>query len=231
MSLQERLQEVRQRIAQSLELSGRPPGSVALVAVSKTHPGWLMKAAFDLGQRAFGENKVQEAEAKAAELSPLAVDWHLVGHLQRNKVRSAVALFSTIHSVDSLPLLERIDRLAGESGRRLTAMLQVDLAGEATKSGVPPAVLPELLRRAADMPHVDVAGLMILPPFHEDAERARPYFRKMRELREELNAAACYRAPLTELSMGMSHDFDIAISEGATVVRVGTSIFGERHKA
>lgn len=229
-SLKERIDLTRQRIAAAADLAGRDAASVRLIAVSKSHPGWMVRAARDLGLRVFGENRVQEGQEKAAALTGLDIEWHLVGRLQKNKVRQALGVFGTIHSVDSLPLLERMDRIAAELAILPRALVQVDLAGEKTKTGVPPVVLPELLRRAADMRHVEIVGLMVLPPYFEQAERARPYFRKVADLRAELDGKGCYRSPLGELSMGMSHDFDIAISEGATMVRVGTAIFGERPK-
>lgn len=227
-SLKERLAETQERMAAAADLAGRAPESVTLVAVSKGHPPWLVKAAAELGLRVFGENRVQEGEEKRQGLAELDLEWHLVGRLQKNKVRSALQTFSTIHSVDSLPLLERLNRIAEELKVRPRLLIQVDLAGESTKTGLPPAVIPELLKRASDMTFVDVVGLMLLPPFFEDAERVRPYFRKTADLQGELNETGCYRESLTELSMGMTHDFDIAISEGATMVRVGTAIFGQR---
>ncbi len=227
-SLKERLDEIRSRLAAALELSSREQQNVKMVAVSKSHPAWLVKAASELGVADFGENRIQELEKKAPALEELALSWHMIGHLQRNKVRQAVQICDVIQSVDSLPLLERINRIAGELGREPKLLIQVDLAGESAKTGLPPSVLPEVLKHGADLEHVEIRGLMLMPPFFDDPEHARPYFRKLRDLRDQMNDDGAAKAPLTELSMGMSRDFDIAISEGATIVRIGTGIFGDR---
>lgn len=227
-SLPERIAAVKSAVGQAAQAAGRDPSSVMLVAISKGHPSWMVRAAHENGLGVFGESRIQEAESKTASLKDLRLSWHLVGRLQKNKVRPAVEIFETIHSIDSLPLLERIDRIAGELGKVPRVLIQIDLAGESSKTGIPPAVVPELLRRAAPMKNLTVAGFMILPPLFEQTDKARPYFRKVASLLEEANTSGWYERPLTELSMGMSHDFPIAIAEGATIVRVGTAIFGER---
>lgn len=228
-TLRERIERVKTTVAQAAQAVGRDASSVTLVAVSKGHPGWMVRAAHEHGLTVFGESRVQEAEEKVATLQDLPIAWHLVGRLQKNKVRAAVATFPWIHSVDSLALLERIDRIALELSKVTRVLVQIDLAGESTKTGVPPAVVPELLRRAAPMKNVIVAGFMLLPPYFEQPDKARPYFRKVDTLLQEANAGGWYGdRQLTDLSMGMSHDYAVAITEGATIVRVGTAIFGER---
>lgn len=225
----ERVAAVRERIARAAARAGRPEADVLLVAVSKTHPPDAVRAAFEAGVRDFGENRVQEAELKIAATADLragGLRWHLVGHLQGNKARKAAPLFDRIHSVDSADLLRRLDRIAAETGRPVSALLQADLAGEATKFGLPEDALLAALEVARDLASVRVEGLMILPPWSEDPEASRSYFRRLRELRD----VAASRGLLAgaELSMGMSHDLEVAIEEGATLVRVGTAIFGER---
>lgn len=187
-----------------------------------------MLAAAQAGQLDFGENKVQEAQQKIAACSGVPLRWHLIGHLQSNKARKAGSLFHCIHSVDSATLLEPIDRGARDAGRTVDVLVQVDLAGEATKHGIAPdAVLP-IIEAAGRHSAIHVVGLMLLPPAVDDAERARPYFRALRELRERLRSQGVPATALAELSMGMSHDFEVAVEEGATLVRVGTAIFGTR---
>ena len=176
-----------------------------------------------------GENKVQEAEAKIAEIGRNAAEWHLIGHLQSNKARKAVQLFDVIHSVDSLELAQRLERICIEEGRdELSVFVHVDLAGEATKSGIDVAGLPELVGYLKTCERLRFDGLMILPPYFEDPEATRPYFQRLRAIRDDLAADGGFGAGRGELSMGMSHDFEVAIEEGATVVRVGTAIFGDR---
>ena len=224
----ERLGRVREAIARAADAAGRDPDSIRLVAVGKRFPAAAIEAVYRAGQRDFGENRVQEAEEKVPAL-PADIRWHLVGHLQANKTAKAIPLFSLIHSVDSAKLARRLERQAGEAGRSLEALVQVDLAGEATKSGLPPAELPELLAEAREFRHLALRGLMILPPFHPDPQEVRPYFRSLRELSEDLQGRGLLGATgEVALSMGMSHDFPVAVEEGATLVRVGTSIFGER---
>ena len=229
--LRARVEEVRRRIESSAGRAGRDPREVTLVAVSKTHPAALVREAVAAGLSDFGENRVQEAEGKIEELKreAPAVRWHLIGHLQANKARRAVRLFDLIHSVDSPSLAERLDRLCEEEGReRLDVLVQVDLAGEASKSGAREDELPALFETLKGCGRVRCRGLMLLPPFFEDAERARPYFRRLRALRDELSARGVFGDGDGKLSMGMSHDFEAAVEEGATLVRVGTAIFGER---
>jgi pyridoxal phosphate enzyme (YggS family) len=195
---------------------------VKLVAVSKTHSAGTIREAIDAGISVFGENKVQEAVGKIEELGRDGIEWHLIGHLQSNKARKAVQLFDVIHSIDSFELAERLERICIEAGRsELPVLIQVDLAGEETKAGIPEANLAELIDSLKSCDRLKLTGLMILPPFFEDPEATRPYFKHLREIRDRL-------IPGGELSMGMSHDFEVAIEEGATIVRVGTAIFGER---
>ena len=222
------LSAVRQRLARALERAGRLPSSARLVAISKTRPAGDVRAAFDAGQLEFGENRVQEALEKIAATSDIPITWHLVGHLQSNKARRAAASFACIHSIDSAEVLKRVDAAAGEAGRRTELLVQVDLAGEATKHGAPAEAWLSLFDAAADCRAARVTGLMLLPPFTPDPEDARPYFRRLRALRDELAGRGVPADMLRELSMGMSHDFEVAVEEGATIVRVGTAIFGER---
>ena len=213
------------RMAEAARRSERDPVEIKLVAVSKTHPADTLREAMAAGVSAFGENKVQEGESKILEIGREAVEWHLIGHLQSNKARKAVQLFDVIHSVDSIDIAKRLERICGEEGReKLSVLIQVDLAGEETKSGIPEADLPELVDFLRGCKHLSFDGLMVLPPYFDDPEATRPYFRRLRELRDEL-------FPGGHLSMGMSHDFEVAIDEGATIVRVGTAIFGEREYA
>ena len=229
-----RLGEIRGRIAECARRAGRAPEDVTLIAVSKTHAVETVRGAFAAGVADFGENRVQEAEGKIEMLGGAGDGrrprWHLIGRLQSNKARRAVKLFDVIHTVDSAELIERLERTCEEEGRaELAVLLQIDLAGEATKAGAPPDALPELMAKAATCKHVRLAGLMTLPPFYEEAERVRPFFRRLRELRDECGARGAFGGERRgELSMGMSHDFEVAIDEGATMVRVGTAIFGAR---
>ena len=235
-SLQARLAEVRRRIDESARGRGRAPGEVRLIAVSKTHPAQIVDEAIGAGARDFGENRVQEAAEKRALIQNAnGVRWHLIGHLQANKARRAVQTFDYIHSLDSLALAARLDRLCEEEKRaRLPVLIQVDLSGEATKSGVPESELRAVARAVSESAHLRLAGLMTLPPFFDDAEAVRPFFRRLRELRDELREQNAFAEKDErgfgggELSMGMTHDYPIAIEEGATIVRVGTAIFGTR---
>ena len=216
---------MRQRISRACERSGRDPQSVQLVAVSKTYEADVIREAAECGLRIFGESKVQEAKAKIP-LCPGNLTWHMIGHLQRNKAGLAVELFDRVHSVDSLRLLETLDRAAAEAGKILPVLLEVNVSGEASKFGMPPSAGPEVLKAANNLFHVNVVGLMTMPPFTEEPEKARVHFRALCALRERWRDETGYG--LDELSMGMSHDFEVAIEEGATWVRVGTAIFGER---
>jgi pyridoxal phosphate enzyme (YggS family) len=223
-----RLADVRERIARAADRAGRDPTSIRLVAVSKTFPIDHIRAAVDAGQVDFGENKVQEALQKMTQAADLNVRWHLVGHLQRNKARKAAAYFDMIQSVDDDVLVERINQAAREAGRQLDVLVQVNLAGEATKHGVPAEGLTAVLTAVRRAPAVRLCGLMLLPPAEAAAEASRPHFAALRRLRDKLVADGHDAAALAELSMGMSHDFEVAIEEGATIVRVGSAIFGQR---
>ena len=216
------LNSIRSRIVNAAETVGREPNGIKLIAVSKTHPVATIREAMTAGISVFGENKVQEAEGKIVVLGRDGIEWHLIGHLQSNKARKAVQLFDVIHSVDSLDIAKRLERICAEEGReKLEVLIQVDLAGEETKSGIPEAEIPELMVFLATCERLKPIGLMILPPFFDDPEATRPFFHRLRELRDRV-------IPGGELSMGMSHDFEVAIEEGATMIRVGTAIFGER---
>lgn len=218
----ENLAEVKAEIAEAARKAGRRGNDIKLVAVSKTHPAETLREAIAAGASCFGENKVQEAESKITEIGRESAEWHLIGHLQANKARKAVKLFDVIHTLDSVELAARLERICiDESKESLSVLVQVDLAGEATKSGISEKDLPELVEFLKNCKRLRFDGFMILPPFYEDAEKARPFFKKLREIRDRV-------LPNGELSMGMSHDFPVAIEEGATVVRVGTAIFGER---
>jgi pyridoxal phosphate enzyme (YggS family) len=220
--LQRNLRSVCDRIAAAAARVGRDISEIKLVAVSKTHPVSVLRTAIDAGISVFGENKVQEAESKAAELGREGIEWHLIGHLQSNKARKAVQLFDVVQSLDSVELAQRLERICQEQGRgELSVFVQVDLAGEKTKSGTLERELPKLFEYLEKCQRLKLRGLMILPPYFEDPEATRPYFKRIREIRDRL-------VPGGELSMGMSHDFEVAIEEGATIVRVGTAIFGDR---
>ena len=229
MSIADRLTEVRARIDAVARSAGRDPSSVRLIAVSKTVPIDLIRDAWLAGQRDFGENRVQEGLQKIATSADLEIRWHLLGHLQTNKARRAAPAFAMIQSVDSVELLEKLDRAADEAGRSPELLIQVDLAGEATKHGVPPDEVPRLFHAAGACRAARIVGLMTLPPVPDTPEDSRRWFRQMRELREGWLQSGVPASMLRELSMGMSGDFEIAVQEGATMVRVGTAIFGSRH--
>jgi pyridoxal phosphate enzyme (YggS family) len=223
-----RLADVRARMAAAATRAGRRAEDVRLIAVSKTFGLDHVRAAVAAGQLDFGENRVQEALQKIAGSADLLIRWHLVGHLQSNKARKAVGSFACIHSVDRDDLLERLESAALELGVAPELLIQVDLADEPTKHGADPGLVGALFERARRCKAVRVVGLMVLPPFFEDPERTRPYFRQLRDLRRELLSSGVEPAMLRELSMGMSHDFEVAVEEGATMVRVGTAVFGAR---
>ena len=222
------LTAIRARVAAAATRSGRVPERVRLVAVSKTFGPEYVRAAHAVGQRDFGENKVQEAFAKQEATADLGLTWHLLGHLQSNKARKSASAFAWVHSVDRLDVLRRIDQAAVEAGARPRLLIQVDLAAEPTKFGLPVTDLRALLDVAAGCRAATVAGLMLLPPWSEHPEASRPWFRQLRDLRDALLAEGFPEGMLQELSMGMSHDFEVAIEEGATQVRIGTAIFGAR---
>jgi pyridoxal phosphate enzyme (YggS family) len=227
MDLAANLARIRAAIAAACARCDRDPASVRLVAVSKTHPAALVEEAYHAGQSCFGESYVQEFLTKA-ELVKVPVTWHFIGHLQSNKVKSLPGRVGLIHSVDRLSLAEEIDRQWGKVGARAEVLIEVNLGGEASKAGVAEAALLPLLRRMAQLPHLAIRGLMTLPPYLADPAEVRPYFRRLRELARQLDALALPGVSMAELSMGMSHDFTVAIEEGATLVRIGTAIFGER---
>ena len=222
------LNAVRARIDAAARRAGRDPGEITLIAVSKTFGADHVRAARAAGQQDFGENKVQEALQKISATSDIPVRWHLIGHLQSNKARKAAAPFAAIHSIDSVDLLQRIDTAAAEAGAAPDILVQVDLAGEQSKFGAPADEARRIADAALACEAVRLSGLMLLPPWSEDQEAARPWFVRLRELRDEWIAAGVPRDALRHLSMGMSHDFEAAIEEGATMVRVGTAIFGKR---
>lgn len=223
----EALAKVRQRIDAAAHGAGRDPSGIKLVAVSKTQPVAALREAMAARATVFGENKVQEAEDKIREIGRgdrAGVEWHLIGHLQSNKARRAVELFDVIQSLDSVELAQRLERICDETGReQLSVLVQVDLAGEATKSGIAESELASLAAYLSTCRRVSFDGLMVLPPFFDDGERARPFFQRLREFRDKI-------IPNGHLSMGMTNDFEVAIEEGATIVRVGTAIFGSRDR-
>ena len=225
MSIQQNLEHIISRIRAAEARAGRPEGSASLVAVSKTFPACDIRTCYDAGQRVFGENRGQEALEKIPALPP-DTEWHLIGPLQRNKVRKALEHFTLIHAVDSLRLAQFLDTVAQETGKRPRILLEVNVGAEDSKFGFSPELLEQKWEELARLGHIEIAGLMCIPPPVDDPEEARPYFRRLRELRDSL--AAKSGMPLPELSMGMSHDFETAVEEGATLVRVGTAIFGGR---
>jgi pyridoxal phosphate enzyme (YggS family) len=223
----ENIVRVRERMAAACARTGRRPEDVRLVAVSKTIPAERIRQAYEAGLRDFGENRVQEAEAKRPALANLDITWHLVGHLQTNKARAARELFQYIQSVDSLRLAERLNRVA-LPGQRLPVLLEVNLGNEPTKSGAREEEVLRLAEGVSLLPTLELRGLMVVPPFFDDPEGARPFFRRLRELAELIQSRNLPGVSMGELSMGMSHDFEVAIEEGATMVRIGTAIFGPR---
>lgn len=222
-----RLAQIEQRAREACERSGRDPATVTLVGVSKLQPLELMQAAAAAGLRIFGESRVQEAQTKIPEM-PVGLEWHLIGPLQSNKVKTAVRLFDVFHALDRVKIIRLLDQEAGEQGRKLGGFLQVHLGEEETKHGFPVEGLAEIAAPLAGLEHLEIFGLMAIPPYEEDLAHARRWFRCLRELRDELGSRSEWRSWRGALSMGMSHDFEIAIEEGATHVRVGTSLFGER---
>ncbi len=230
-SLKERIADVRMRLNAAAEKSNRSVDEITLVAVSKTHPAELIREAIAAGLDNFGENRVQEAEVKIPEVGRTAARWHLIGHLQSNKARRAVELFDWVHSLDSPDLARRLNRICEELVRQeLPVLIQVDLGHEKTKTGIEEQGVSELVAVVGQCTRLRLRGLMTLPPFFDEAESVRPYFRRLRELRDDLKARGAFGDHRGELSMGMTHDYEIAIQEGATMVRVGTAIFGEREK-
>jgi len=224
-TLSARLAGVHARIEAAARRRGRDGGEVTLVAVSKTHPWESIQEALDAGQIVFGENRVQEAKAKIP-LLPGRARWHLIGHLQKNKIRAALPLFELIHSVDTVELAKDINRIAGELGLYPRVLLEVNVAGEASKFGFQPEKLVESFESLLALDRLEIEGLMTIAPFVENPEEARPFFVGLRELRDRLQSQ--FKVQLPQLSMGMSGDFEVAVEEGATLVRVGTAIFGHR---
>lgn len=215
-----RISDIYVRMSHAAMRAGRQPDCARLIAVSKAVSPAAVRQAYGAGLREFGENRIQEAERKTGELSGLDITWHMIGHIQSRKAKSAVAMFDIIHTVDSVKLLDLIDRHAAEAGKVQRVLLQIKLSHEASKTGADEATLDEMLARAATLGNVKVEGLMTMPPLYNDPEAARPYFARLREMGQARG--------LSELSMGMTGDFEVAIEEGATMVRVGTAIFGER---
>jgi len=227
MTIADNLASIQERISKAALRVGRDPAEIRLVAVSKTVSAESIREAIAAGVTTLGENYVQEARNKIARIGK-QVEWHFIGHLQSNKARSAVDLFSMIHSVDRLSLAEALNQEANKQGKILPVLIQVNISGEESKSGINPQETLQLLERIAGLQHLSVQGLMTMPPWFEDPEDARPHFNALRKLREELANKKIYGVSLQELSMGMSGDFEVAIEEGATLVRIGTALFGPR---
>ena len=233
MSIAENISLVRERINAASRRAGRDPGEVALMGVTKTLLAERIWEAYHAGLRLFGENRVQEFAGKAEALRDLAgAEWHMIGHLQTNKAAAAAELFSAVDSVDSLRLAQRLNAAAAQLGKKLAVLIEVNVGGEAAKSGVAPASeeIEAILRSAPELEHLEIRGLMTIPPFTEDPEGARPCFRMLRRLRGEIAERRLPGVAMDALSMGMSHDFEVAIEEGSNCVRVGTAIFGERDR-
>jgi pyridoxal phosphate enzyme (YggS family) len=231
MSIAENLARVRERIDAAARRAGRQSEDIVLMAVSKTFPADTIREAYAAGLRLFGENRVQEFAGKTDALRDLRdAAWHLIGHLQSNKAVKAAELFAAVDSVDSLRLAQKLNASAQQLGKKLQVLIEINVGGEAAKSGVAPdsRELEELLLAAPELEQLEFRGLMTVPPFTKDTEEARPYFRKLREVRDQIVSRRLAQMSVNELSMGMSHDFEVAIEEGSTCVRVGTAIFGER---
>jgi PLP dependent protein len=231
MSVPENVARIRGRIAAAARRVNRSPEEIALMGVTKTFPPERIREAYESGLRLFGENRVQEFAGKAEALPDLRdAEWHMIGHLQSNKAARAAELFGAVDSVDSLRLAQKLDAAAQQLGKKLSVLIEINVGGEAAKSGVDPESeeLQEILRGAAELQHLEFRGLMTIPPFTEDPEETRPYFRKVRHLRDDIVARTLPAISMNVLSMGMSHDFEVAIEEGSTCVRIGTAIFGER---
>jgi len=218
---------IRERIAAAAARAGRDPDGIQLMAVSKTVPPERILQAMDAGITLFGENYVQEAREKIPAIGH-NLSWHMIGHLQTNKVKYVITLFDWIHSVDRLELARELDKRAGQQARKLQVLIEVNVSGEASKSGAEPSQVLELVRQTSGLPHLNVRGLMTLPPYSDDPEQSRPYFQALSQLRDEISVAAIPNIRMDELSMGMTDDFEVAIEEGATIIRVGRAIFGER---
>jgi pyridoxal phosphate enzyme (YggS family) len=229
MGVEDKIRHVREVMAEAARRSGRPPEAIRLMAVTKTVDDDRIRAAMKAGVEIIGENYVQEAKRKI-ELLGKSGEWHLIGPLQTNKAKVAVRLFDMIHSVDRPELAAELDRRARAAGRVVPILVEVNISGEASKSGVPPHSTLELIRRIAPLENLSIRGLMTMPPWFDDPEESRPYFRALRELRDRIAAEAVPRVAMRELSMGMTDDYAVAIEEGATIVRIGRGIFGEREE-
>jgi len=226
--LKQRISEIHQRINRAAEKANRDPSDIRLVVVSKTVSDERVRMAIEAGAEILGENYVQEARDKFSILSALAASWHFIGHLQRNKARHVVRIFDLIHSVDSTRLAEELNRQAGKVNKIQPILIQVNLAGEETKSGIPPKDTETLVRHISTLPHLSLQGLMTMPPYFNAPEKVRPYFRQLKILRDRIMDMSIENIGMRELSMGMTGDFEVAVAEGATLVRVGTAIFGAR---
>jgi hypothetical protein len=234
MSIAENIARVQEQIAGAASRASRNPEEITLMAVSKTFPAESIREAYAAGLRVFGENRVQEFAGKAAAVRDLHdAEWHLIGHLQTNKAAKATELFDAVDSVDSLRMADKLNGSAESTGKTLSVLIEINLGGEPTKSGIPPSSdeLEQILQAAPRWGNLKIEGLMTVPPYTEDPEGSRPYFRQLRQIRESIAARALPQIGMAVLSMGMSHDFEVAIEEGSTCVRVGTAIFGERAKA
>jgi hypothetical protein len=224
-ALGERVTAVRERIARAVASAGRAPESVRLVAVAKRHPASAVREAYDLGLRSFGENYAQELVSKAAEVGTLpGIEWHMIGHLQTNKARHVAPVVAMVHTIDSAHVAAELGKRAAKLGRTIGALIEVNVAADAAKSGCTPDELPAIIDAVRATPNLELRGLMTMPPYNDDVETSRPFFARLRELQGRHGGPFA----LPELSMGMSHDMEVAIAEGATIVRIGTAIFGER---
>ncbi|NOZ13531.1 MAG: YggS family pyridoxal phosphate-dependent enzyme [Acidobacteria bacterium] len=224
----ERLFDLKQKIRETALSYGRVPDSIHLVAVSKRKPVSDVQSAAKAGQIIFGENHVQEAAEKQAQCKNLNISWHMIGHLQRNKARAAAGIFDVIHSIDSVELAEKLNLELEKKIRKISCFIQIKLSPEETKTGISPDKLTPLVERILNLNHLNLIGLMGIPPYTPNPEDSAPYFRKLRQIRDNLNREILHSSPIHELSMGMSHDFRVAIREGATYIRIGTLLFGER---
>jgi PLP dependent protein len=229
MSISDNIRHIRETMAAAARRSGRPPSAIRLMAVTKAVDDARIGEAIRAGMEIIGENYVQEAKRKIEVLGKTG-EWHLIGHLQTNKAKEAVRLFDMIHSVDRMELAAELDRRSRAAGRVMPVLIEVNVGGEETKSGAPLDAAPDLVRAAAALPGLAICGLMTMPPWFDDAEEARPYFRALRELRARIAAEAIPRVEMRELSMGMTGDYAVAVEEGSTIVRIGRGIFGERNR-
>ncbi|GAB6076622.1 YggS family pyridoxal phosphate-dependent enzyme [Desulfurobacterium crinifex] len=227
MGVRENVQKIKERIERACERVGRDPREVSILAASKTRTSEEIREVFEAGIKLFGENRVQEARDKIPLLSDLSIEWHMIGHLQRNKVKYAVNLFDVVESLDSKELADELEKRLSKLGKKMRVFIEVKLSPEETKHGCSPEEALELARYVLSLEHLKLEGLMTVPPYFEDLELVRPYFRKLREIRDNLEDALGINLP--HLSMGMSHDFEVAVEEGATIVRIGTAIFGPRN--